>query len=237
MTGLIAAHANSSQALRGNNLKSLAANHAKMTECTGRSLQRALDSLSLSGVLIGCRLISPGDEFALFEEEARSIASRSAAVRRRSGAARIVGRQLLARLGYPECAVAKGAAGAPIWPAGITGSFAHDDHVAVAVVGKCSDVGALGIDVEPAKVLPPELLQLVATPQERRNVCDDPYCGRLLFAAKEAVYKAVYPLDREFLDYHDIQIDLAGRKAGISNGRVIDLRFAMAAHLVAVALI
>jgi 4'-phosphopantetheinyl transferase EntD len=128
---------------------------------------------------------------ALFEEETHSIAPLSGAVRRRTGAARIVGCPLLARLGYPECAVPKGAAGAPIWPQRITGSFAHDDHVAVAVVGKCNDVGALGIDGEPAEVLPPELLQLVATSQEQRNVYDDPYCGRLLFAAKEAVYKAV----------------------------------------------
>ena len=164
------------------------------------------------------------------------MASRSTAVRRRSAAARIVGRQLLARLGYPECAVPKGAAGAPIWPAGITGSFAHDDQIAVAVVGKCNDITALGIDIEPAELLPPELLELVATPQEQRNICDDPYRGRLLFVAKEAVYKAVYPLDREFLDYHDIQIDLAGRKGGVPNGRVIDLRFAVSAHLVVLAL-
>jgi 4'-phosphopantetheinyl transferase EntD len=107
----------------------------------------------------------------------------------------------------------------------------------VAVVGKCSDVATIGIDIEPAEVLAPELLELVATPQEQRKICNDPYRGRLLFAAKEAVYKAVYPLDREFLDYHDIQIDLAGRKAVVPNGRVVDLRYAMAAHLVAVALI
>ncbi len=236
MIGSIEAHMNGSQAVRKVDRRRLAADHVKMTECIEPSLQRALDSLSLPGILIGHRLISPGDELALLAEEANSMASRSTAVRRRSGAARIVGRQLLARLGYPECAVPKGAAGAPIWPAGITGSFAHDDNVAVAVVGKCNDIAALGIDIEPAEVLPPELLEVVATPQERRNICDDPYRGRLLFAAKEAVYKAVYPLDREFLDYHDIQIDLAGRRAGVPNGRVIDLRFALTTHLVALAL-
>jgi Phosphopantetheinyl transferase component of siderophore synthetase len=53
-----------------------------------------------------------------------------------------------------------------------------------------ADVGALGIDVEPAECLPSELLDLVATPQERLNLGDDVYRGRLLFVAKEAVYKA-----------------------------------------------
>jgi 4'-phosphopantetheinyl transferase EntD len=236
MTDSVEAHIDGSRALQAIDLKSLKANQFEAAECVEPSLQRALDSISLPGIVIGHRLISPGNEFALLEEESQSIASRSVAVRRSSGAARIVGRQLLARLGYPECAVPKGTAGAPIWPAGIVGSFAHDDRVAVAVAGRCGDVTALGIDVEPAAVLPPDLLELVATPQEQLNICDDSYRGRLLFAAKEAVYKAVYSLDREPLDYHEIQIDFAGRKACIPNGRVIDLRFAMATHLVALAL-
>jgi 4'-phosphopantetheinyl transferase EntD len=202
-----------------------------------QSLQRAIDSLLLPGILIGHRLITPGDELALLEEEKHSIASDVVRVRRASGAARIVGRQLLARLGYAECALPKGPSGAPIWPAGVTGSFAHDDRVAVAAVGLCGNVGAVGIDVEPAELLPSELLELVATPQEQLSICDDPYHGRLLFAAKEAVYKAIYPLDQILLEYHDIQIDLADRKAVVRNGRVLELRFSMSAHLVVLALI
>jgi 4'-phosphopantetheinyl transferase EntD len=208
-----------------------------MTGVVDPSLQRAIDSLSLPGILIGHRLITPGDELALLEEEKHSIASDVVPVRRASGAARIVGRQLLARLGYAECALPKGPSGAPIWPAGVTGSFAHDDRVAVAAVGLRGDVAAMGIDVEPAELLPSELLELVATPQEQLRICDDLYHGRLLFAAKEAVYKAIYPLDQVFLEYHDIQIDLADRKAIVRNGRVLELRFCMSAHLVVLALI
>jgi len=96
-------------------------------------------------------------------------------------------------------------------------------------------VGAVGIDVEPAESLPPELLDLVATPQERLRIGDDPYQGRLLFVAKEAVYKAVYPLDQTFLDHHDVQIRFAERKAVVRNGRIVELRFCIAAHLVALA--
>jgi 4'-phosphopantetheinyl transferase EntD len=217
-------------------LKSYSAENRQMTGTVEPSLQRALDSLSSSGILIGHRLISPGDEFSLLDEEAHSIASRSGAVRRSSGAARIVGRQLLAQLGYPNCAVPKGPSGAPLWPAGVTGSFAHDDRVAVAVIGKCRDVAALGIDVESTELLPPELLELVATPQEQQKISDDPYRGRLLFAAKEAVYKAIYPLDQEFLDFHDVQVDLAGCNAVVHNGRVIELRFCISSYLVVVAL-
>jgi 4'-phosphopantetheinyl transferase EntD len=201
------------------------------------SLARAIDSLALPGILVGHRLISPGDELALLEDEADSIPSHAIEGRRASGAARIVGRQLLARLGCAECAFPKGRLGAPIWPAGVTGSFAHDDRVAVAAIGRRCDVDSVGIDVEAAAALPPELLELVATPQEQRRICDDSCHGRLLFAAKEAVYKAVYPLDQTFLEYHEIEVDLADRKAVVRNGRVVDLRFCISTHVVALALI
>jgi len=199
------------------------------------SLESAIGGLCVPGVMVGHRLILPGDETALLPEETPALASSVPKVRRASGAARIVARQLLKRLGQPECALPRGSGGAPTWPAGVVGSLAHDTRVAVAAVGRCADVGAIGIDVEPAESLPPELLELVATPQERLRIDDDPYQGRLLFVAKEAVYKAVYPLDQRFLDHHDVQINFADRKAIVRNGRVVELRFCIAAHLVALA--
>jgi 4'-phosphopantetheinyl transferase EntD len=199
------------------------------------SLQSAIGALCFPGVMVGHRLISPGDENALLPEETPAFASSVPKVRRASGAARIVARQLLNGLGQPECALPRGSGGAPTWPAGVVGSLAHDTRVAVAAVGRCDDIGAIGIDVEPAESLPPELLALVATPQERLRIDDDPYQGRLLFVAKEAVYKAVYPLDQRFLDHHDVQINFADRKAIVRNGRVVELRFCIAAHLLVLA--
>lgn len=202
---------------------------------TNSSLQPALNSLALPGIMIGHRLISPGDEHALMPEEAPAFASSVVAVRRASGAVRIVARQLLVGLGYPGTALPKAASGAPVWPDGVVGSLAHDARIALAAVAMERDVGALGIDVEPAEFLPSELLDMVATPRERLTLAEDPYRGRLLFAAKEAVYKAVYPLDRTFLEHHDVEVDLAGRKAVICNGRTVELRYCIATHLVAVA--
>ena len=198
--------------------------------------QSAIDTLAFPGVAVGHRLISPGDEHALLKEEVPALAASVVKVRRASGAARIVARQLLTQLGYANCALPKGPAGAPVWPAGIVGSLAHDSRVAVAAVGMRADVGALGIDVEPAECLPSELLDLVATPQERLSLGDDVYRGRLLFVAKEAVYKAIYPLDQTFLEHHDVEINLSERKAVVRSGRVVELRFSISAHhLVALA--
>jgi 4'-phosphopantetheinyl transferase EntD len=207
-----------------------------MTVTTDPLFQSAIDTLAFPGVTVGHRLISPGDEHALLKEEAPAFAASVVKVRQASGAARIVARRLLTQLGHPDCALPKGPAGAPMWPAGIIGSLAHDARVAVAAVGMRADVDALGIDVEPAECLPSELLDLVATPQERLNLGYDAYHGRLLFVAKEAVYKAVHPLDHTFLEHHDIEINLLERKAVVRNGRVVELRFSISSHhLVALA--
>lgn len=207
-----------------------------MSTFTEPALQQALDALA-PGVVVGHRLIAPGDEAALTEDEALSIASTVLSVRRASGAARRVVRDLLAPFGHPGCAVLKTASGAPAWPHDIIGSIAHDDHVAVATVARRGAVAALGIDVEPAEPLPDDVLDLVATETERPGLADDPLGGRLLFAAKEAVYKAVYPLDGIFLDYHDIQVDLVGRRAVVNNGRILDLRLCRVPRIVVLAFV
>jgi 4'-phosphopantetheinyl transferase EntD len=204
-------------------------------EAVDASLQHAVNALARLGLLVGYRLIAPGDERALLDEEAASM-SPVTAVRRASGAARIVARQFLARLGHAGFPLRKGASGEPIWPSGITGSLAHDDRVAVAAVGMQREVGAVGIDVEPAVPLPSDMLTLIATPRELDRIAADPLRGKLLFAAKEAVYKAVYPLDRMFLEFRDIEVDLGARKAVTRTGRVIALRYDISSRVLVLAL-
>jgi 4'-phosphopantetheinyl transferase EntD len=201
------------------------------------SLQASISALSLPGVTIGHRIISPGDEHALLPEEAGAFATSVVKVRRASGAARIVARELLASIGLPQCALPKGKGGAPRWPAGIVGSMSHDSRIAVAAIARSRDFSALGIDIEPAETLPPEVFDMVTTPQERSHIDEDPCGGRLLFAAKEAVYKAVYPLDQTFLDHHDVEVSLARGQAVVRNGRIVKLQFCVSDHLVAVAYI
>src|SRR3977135_880817 len=92
------------------------------------SLQSAIDALSFPGIMIGHRLISPGDEDALLPQEIPAFAASVAKVRRASGAARVVARHLLKRLGQPECALPRSMGGAPAWPAGVIGSLAHDSR-------------------------------------------------------------------------------------------------------------
>lgn len=75
----------------------------------------------------------------------------------------------------------------------------------------------------------------MATPQERAEIGEDPYHGRLLLAAKEAVYKALDPLDHTFLDHHDVRISLTNRRVIVRNGRSFELRFRIFKHLLVLA--
>jgi 4'-phosphopantetheinyl transferase EntD len=200
------------------------------------ALKRSVEELCSPDILVGCRIIAPGDEAALLPEEAQSIASHAPHVRRASGAARIAGRALLARLGHPDRAIPKASSGAPSWPDGIVGSFAHDHEVAVAAIARASEVAAVGIDVEPAEVLPPELQSLVLTKRERAQLPQASWFGRLVFAAKEAVYKAVAALDGTLLDYQDIETELSAGRAD-ADGRCLTLRYSTSPRLTVLAFI
>jgi 4'-phosphopantetheinyl transferase EntD len=204
---------------------------------TGRLplLERSIAALAAPGLFVGHRLILPGDEHALLPDERGAFATSVVEVRRASGAARVVARQLLTHLGHPPLAVPKMASGMSIWPTGIVGSLAHDSTIAVAAVALQRDFLSLGIDVEPAEPLDSDLLPIVATPAERAKIGDDPYDGRLLFAIKEAVYKSAYPLDRTFLEHHDVEVDLHAGAATIRAGRIVNFRYCLSSHIVVLA--
>lgn len=199
------------------------------------SLQRAIDALAVPGLLFGHRMISQGDELALLREEMASLSYLAIERRRASGAARRVARELMNSMGFADLPIPRSTFGAPIWPAGVVGSMAHDDRIAVAAVGLGRDLDAVGIDIEPVTPLPPDMLDLIATPRERHAIADNPLGSKLLFAIKEAVYKAAYPLDHKFLDFHDIDVDLAGRFATNRAGRTFALHWYVFTRVLVVA--
>ncbi|MBV8426715.1 MAG: 4'-phosphopantetheinyl transferase superfamily protein [Hyphomicrobiales bacterium] len=205
------------------------------TEMSVDPLAALIRSLAKPGIHLGYRFVAEGDEQSLTPAEAEPFLHADVTVRRGSGAARIVARALLERFHCPGATIAKAASGAPIWPAGIVGSLAHDHSVAVAAVARAADVSCLGIDIEAAEPLPDELVDLVSTPAERVRYGRMLLQDRRLFVAKEAVYKAVHPVDGIFLDFGDVEIDFERREARTSYGRRVVLDIAIASHVVALA--
>jgi 4'-phosphopantetheinyl transferase EntD len=206
-------------------------------EAGDEDIAAALAGLVPAGVLIGHRRIAVGDEHALLQAEATPVATSALKVRRQSGAARIVARKLLKALGEPNAALPRSPSGAPVWPPGIVGSIAHDDEVAVAAVVRSGHVRSLGIDVEPAHALPHELVPIVATASERARYNTAVLESRILFCAKEAVFKALYPLCGLFLDFHDIEIDLGAGSARVRHWHGARISFTEAPRVVALAVI
>jgi 4'-phosphopantetheinyl transferase EntD len=206
-------------------------------EAGDADVDAALARLVPAGVLIGHRRIAVGDEHALLQAEETMFAKCALKVRRQGGAARIVARGLLRVLGEPNAALPRSASGAPVWPFGIVGSIAHDDEVAVATVVRSGCVRSLGIDVEPADLLPRELVPIVATANERGRYGKAVLESRILFCAKEAVFKALYPLCGLFLDFYDIEIDLDAGSARVRDAHSARISFTEAPRIVALAVI
>jgi 4'-phosphopantetheinyl transferase EntD len=148
----------------------------------------------------------------LFTEEAKIIAHAAAARRRQYAAVRSCARACLQRLGYPPVPILPGVGGAPTLPAGIRGSLTHCPGYAAAAVGSDWRISTIGIDAEPDAPLPDGVLDVVATPAEQdwlaatESAPDSPNWDRLLFSAKEAVYKAWFPLVGEWLDHQEAEI-------------------------------
>jgi 4'-phosphopantetheinyl transferase EntD len=148
----------------------------------------------------------------LFPEEEKIIARAVASRRRDFAAVRSCARACLERLGYPPVPILPGVGGAPTWPAGVQGSMTHCPGYAAAAVGPVAQISAIGIDAEPDAPLPDGVLNLIATPAEQDRLAtiqreaDSRNWDRLLFSAKEAVYKTWFPLVGDWLDHQDAEI-------------------------------
>lgn len=156
----------------------------------------------------------PDGDLGLYPGE-ESIVARAVDKRRREFVvARACARQALRRLGAPAGAIPKGSAGEPQWPPGVVGSITHCAGYTGAAVARRSDLLAIGVDAEPNEPLPDGVLRLTAAAGERAQLdslaAQDPavHWGRLLFCAKEALFKAWYPVQQQWLGFADATIRL-----------------------------
>jgi 4'-phosphopantetheinyl transferase EntD len=121
-------------------------------------------------------------------------------------------RAALARLGLDPVPVVHGPRGAPLWPDGVVGSLTHCRGYRAAVLGRAGDFATIGIDAEPHEPLPPEVVDRVTRPGERARLADlgrrhpDVHWDRVLFSAKESVYKAWFPLTGRWLDFAEAEV-------------------------------
>jgi 4'-phosphopantetheinyl transferase EntD len=148
----------------------------------------------------------------LFPAEEAVIARAVAKRRSEFATGRACARAALAKLGLPPVPIVPGLRGAPQWPAGVTGSITHCAGYRASAVARLADVAGIGLDAEPNDALPGGVLERIAVAQEQawlpRLAAAVPGVAwdRLLFCAKESVYKAWFPLTRRWLGFEQAAV-------------------------------
>ncbi len=158
------------------------------------------------------------DDATLRSEERTFVASAVERRRREFTAGRTLARSLLAALGKaaPLC---READGRPAWPPGIVGSITHCATLAAVAIATTDDCAGIGIDVEANRPLPQGVARLILSEREQQWIRrSDPRLAAetllRVFCAKEAVYKAIYPLARCTLPPQALIVEPGARNDG-----------------------
>lgn len=159
-----------------------------------------------------------GDLPAELSAAEQAAVERAVATRRREFATgRACAHLALGRLGVDPVAIPAGERGEPVWPAGVVGSITHCSGYRACAVARADEVLAVGIDAEVHEPLPAGVLEQVAFRRERAMAADRAagvHLDRLLFSAKEAVYKVWFPLTRRWLGFEDVELVVDARAGG-----------------------
>ncbi len=158
-------------------------------------------------------------DIELFPQERVAMGRAVEKRRREFVTGRACARRALAQLGMPPSPIATGERGQPLWPAGVVGSITHCEGYRACALARTGELAGLGIDAEPHLPLPAGVIGEIAREEELPMLAwlaaEQPgvHWDRLLFCAKETVYKVWFPISQCWLGFEDavLSIDPAGR--------------------------
>jgi 4'-phosphopantetheinyl transferase EntD len=150
----------------------------------------------------------------LSSEEAALVSAAREKRRLEFTAGRSLAKRTLAELGEACTSIPAHRLRYPLWPDGYVGSISHSNTLAAVAVARETDVAALGIDVEVRGSVTDNLHRVLFTDAERAALTQSACVGHdtVLFSCKESVYKAVFPLFHESLEFTDVEIALQGTR-------------------------
>ena len=157
----------------------------------------------------------------LFPAEAALVGNAVEKRRQEFATVRHCARSALAELGIAPVPILPGVRGAPVWPEGIVGSMTHCAGYRAAAVARTAEIAGLGIDAEVHGPLPEGVLDLVSSEAEREHLASLPpgvHWDRLLFSAKESVYKVWSPRTGEWLGFEEASVSF---EAGVFTARLL----------------
>ena len=98
----------------------------------------------------------------------------------------------------------------PMWPAGVLGSITHSKKMAISCVSVSDDLSSVGVDAEELikPSLSAEVEKVIATDEDLALLNKNEYQTgiTILFSAKEALYKALFPLVQTFIDFKEVKL-------------------------------
>lgn len=147
-----------------------------------------------------------------FPEEESAVSKAVPKRRAEFRAGRACARAALSHLGVrTPGAILKAEDRRPVWPAGYVGSISHCRDFCMAAVARASAFRGLGLDVEPPEPLPGDVHELILVPRDDVDgtlitAFGEPVCHRLIFSAKESIYKCINPVLRIEFEFDDVQV-------------------------------
>lgn len=172
-----------------------------------------IDLILPSNVVAHEAFSDPKEPSTLFPQEAATIVKARGPRRDEFATARYCARMALFADGaHIHALVAAQGGHGPRWPSGHVGSITHCSGYRAAAVGRESAYSAIGIDAEPHLALPAEVSECVLRDDERVALAALPsgnHWDRIVFSAKEAIFKAWNPTTRRWLDFHDASVRIS----------------------------
>ena len=106
----------------------------------------------------------------------------------------------------------------PYWPESVRGSITHSEGFAAAAVGMTKDVSGIGIDLESlSRVVDFNIRRHVCVEKEREFMESltaeqaNRYL-RIIFSAKESIFKCFFPISQTYLSFQDAAIIIDEKK-------------------------
>ena len=170
----------------------------------------------ISGILppgvAASEIIGDLENAFLLPEEDAALGRVSEKRRREYSLSRVCARQALATLHVASVPILSGPHREPLWPAGIVGSITHCKGYCAVAVARRDRFETIGIDAEIHAELPQDVLGTIALQEEieliRALPATETRWDRLLFSAKESIYKAWYPVTHSWLGFKDALVTI-----------------------------
>lgn len=155
----------------------------------------------------------------LYPEEAAIISKTVAKRQAEFASGRLSAKCALSKAGVYDSPILMDKNRAPMWPEGFTGSITHTNQYCAAVIAEAEAGQSLGLDVEEDQRLKPriwpnsfvddEIAWLFLLDEDGQE--NPVKWATLMFAAKEAFYKAQYPLTRAWVGFKDVKVEVSFR--------------------------